>query len=61
VVLQDMGAFAGALCLLEMLKLVAKSFYNTKVYGKRQQEASLAAAQYVDADLELEDRAGDAW
>lgn len=56
-----MGAFAGALCLLEMLKLVAKSFYNTKVYGKRQQEASLAAAQYVDADLELEDRAGDAW
>ena len=56
-----MGAFAGALCLLEVLKPVAKSFYKGKLYGKRQQEASLAAAQYVDNDLELDAHETDSW
>lgn len=56
-----MGPFAGALCLLEVLKPVAKSIYDAKLRGKHQKEASLAAAQLVDSDLELDNHMEDAW
>ena len=58
---QDMGPFAGALCLLEVLKPVAKSIYDAKLKGKHQKEASMAAAQLVDSDLELDNHLEDAW
>lgn len=56
-----MGPFAGALCLLEVLKPVAKKLYNTRLNGRLQQAASQAAAQMVDSDLELENHYEDAW
>ena len=56
-----MGPFAGALCLLEVLKPVAKSIYNAKLSGRHQTEAGQAAAQLVESDLELDNHLQDAW
>lgn len=56
-----MGSFAGALCLLEVLKPVAKSIYNAQLNSRHAREASQAAAQMVDSDLELENHLEDAW
>ena len=56
-----MGPFAGALCLLEVLKPVAKSIYNAKLNDRHQMEASKATAQLADSDLELDGHLEDAW
>lgn len=56
-----MGAFAGALCLLEVLKPVAKSIYDAKLNGRHQREASQKVAHLVDSDLELDNFHDDAW
>ena len=52
---QDMGPFAGGLCLLEVLKPAARSIYNGGLDSRQQQAISQAAVELLDSDLDLDD------
>lgn len=58
---QDMGVMPAAICLLETLKPTADNMYKAKLYGKQQEEASQAASNYIDFDLDIHDAKQDAW
>lgn len=57
---QDMGVYAGALCLLEVLKPAARKA-NAQPQKKKQEKGNSYASRYIDSDLELSDMEDDSW
>ena len=59
--MQELGAFAAAICLTEVLKPAAHSMYTAKLHGMRLEAAKAQAARAVDEDLDLLDDQDDDW
>lgn len=56
-----MGAYAGALCLLEILKTASRQVTKSKAQIQKQENQKVLNARYNDSDYELSDVEDDPW